>query len=175
MKKKILLSGLIIVGVLFSGCSSTTQSIAIPDMSKPIPNDKSIIEIKRIGSSIEFDNPYVYSNHRLIGEIGSGGTLTWSTEGNQLECIRLEHSRIPFPFGQIIWDEKPMSYQCFTTKSGEIVKLEVRNKMDGSGHFRINKKLDTKESINTIEITKISNVSKSDTKHDILVLLKNAA
>lgn len=170
MKSKILLSGLIIAGVLFSGCSSTTQSIAIPDISKPIPIDKSIIEIERTSSIVGGGrNPYLYSNDKLIGEIGNGGKLTWLTEGNKLECIYLEYNRFPLLGDPIIWDEKPIRYQCFTTKSGEIIKLEL----DFLGN-RINKKSDEKELAKSIEITKISNISKADTKHDILALLKNA-
>jgi hypothetical protein len=149
MISKILLSGLMIVGVLFSGCSSTTQSVAIPDISKPIPRDKSIIEIERSSSMMGVGrNPYLYSNDKLIGEIGYGGTLTWLTESNQLECIHLEYSRFPLLGDPIIWDEEPISYQCFTTKSGEIIKLELQNKMNFSGKFRVNKKSDKKESVN---------------------------
>lgn len=170
IKNKLIILFIAIIMNLFTGCG-TTQNIDIPDISKPIPKDKSIIELERPSSLVgAARSPYVYVNNTLIGELGNGGKLTWLTNmDNQLECIHLEHDRLPVIVDQIIWDEKPVKYQCFTIKAAEINKLEL-DYIRG----RIIKKLNQKELVDTFEISKVENISKINTEHDVLSLLKNA-
>jgi len=168
--KRFILSVLVFaLMALFTGCSSTVQTIAAPDMNKPIPKDKSIIELERSSSIFgAARSPYVYANKKLIGELGNGGTLVWSTKSNQLECLHLEFNRTPGFDSNFVWDERPLSYQCFTTTSGKILKLGL-DFIKGRFH-----KKDATSLKDTFQITKINDTSKSDTKYDISELLKNA-
>lgn len=145
------------------------QTIAAPDMDKPIPKNKSIVELERTSSILgAARSPYVYSNKKLIGELGNGGRLLWSTKGNELECLHLEFNHLEGLASNFVLDERPLSYQCFTTTSGEILKLGLDFIRGG-----FYKKNETSAN-DTFQITKIDDTSKSDTEYDISALLKNA-
>lgn len=168
IKKNYMIVFFLMVVNIFTGCG-TIQNVAIPDLKQPISTDKSVVELERPISFVGGGrSPYVYSSGKLIGEIGNGGTLIWFTESNQLECIHLETIRLPLLVDSVILDEKPIRYQCFTTKPSEITKLEI-DYIRG----RISKKSNEKELSDTFEITKISNISNADTEYDIITLLKN--
>lgn len=105
------------ISTFIFGCSSTSvQHIAKPDMSQPISENETIIQLKRADHfQASLNNAFVVANDKAIGELANNEELVWKTNSNSLECISLEHERA-FLEIKITLDNTPVSYKCFETK-----------------------------------------------------------
>jgi hypothetical protein len=77
---------LILVAVI-SGCSST-QYVPVANTTATIPEGKAIVQLHRVSSMIgAARGSDIYDGELLIGDIKSGGKLTWERDANRLLCL----------------------------------------------------------------------------------------
>lgn len=115
---------MLIIGL--AGCGSSIQHVKVPDIHKPINNDESIIQLKRVDHFMgAARKPDVVANDKFIGEIANDDELVWSTKANTFECISLDHGSnlLDILATGIKLDSTPFAYKCFFTKPKEILSL----------------------------------------------------
>lgn len=98
--------------ILFTGCS-TSQNVPIAKTTN-IDKDEAIIQVHResslLGGARSVD---VYDFDKKVGEIGSGGTLTWARPKGKT-CLGMQQSNFIDIKGEI---------KCFIARGGEVTKL----------------------------------------------------
>lgn len=99
--------------LLIVGCS-TTQGVPVPDINN-IKTKEAIIQVNRpsslLGGARTVD---IYDFDKKIGELGSGGTLTWSRPEGKT-CLGTRQTNL---------FEQKFDIKCFVAEGGKVTKFQ---------------------------------------------------
>jgi len=119
-----ILISLILIAVI-SGCS-VTQYVPVANTTDTIPEGKAIVQLRRPSTMVgAIRGADIYDGELLIGDVKSGGKLTWKRDANRLLCLsvhQIDDTLASYTLlGALIESKHP---HCFEIKEGIINLVE---------------------------------------------------
>ncbi len=182
--KKIVLSfvGVLTIVFLFTGCGASIQNVEKPDIHKPLSDQESIIQLKRVKLFASGGRSDVIANDKFVGKIANNDELVWKTKANTFECIAIGNGSNLLEqilVKGIVLDSTPLSYKCFFTKPKEVLSLNYDFLYPNTRAVRpiafvpIFKNIDKSNAI-PVSINSITSTVETESNIDLIKLLKES-